>query len=285
MEKDGQPGGSAPMADGVERSDPRRAAMSRDTRILFRTLVVGFLGVIVTGSIGVYSENRADQRAVVGLELSQVLSRFDELSRNQTQIRDEVAAGFAAAAADRAAIRDEVAAGFAAAAADRAAIRDEAATDRAAIRDEVAAGFAAAAADRAAIRDEAAADRAAIRDEAAADRAAIRDEAAADRAAIRDEAAADRAAIRDEAATERAAIRDEAAADRAAIRDEAAADRAAIRDALREQGDTVLLATLCLIDLVRQWPATGPSETGAPDARSALGSASCDRLERLAAVR
>ncbi len=160
------------MADRVERSDPRRASMSRNTRILFGTLVVGFLGVIVTGSIGVYSENRADRRAVVGFELSQMLSRFDELSRNQMQIRDEVAAGFAAAAAERAEIRDE-----------------------------------------------------------------------------------------------------------------AAADRAAIRDALREQGDTVLLATLCLIDLVRQWPATGPSETGAPDARSALGSASCDRLERLAAVR
>ncbi len=173
---------TGPASASAEAPHTRRSPMRREVRTVLGTLAVGFLGVIVTLSIGFYSENRADRRAVLVDESAALRSRFEEASRDRAQIRDAIEA-----------LRQTMLAGFEAAAQDRAAIRDEAARDRAAML----AGFEAAAQDRAAIRDEAAQDRAAIRDEATRDRAAIRDEATRDRAAIRDEAAQDRAAIRD----------------------------------------------------------------------------------------
>ncbi len=144
MEKDEQPGRAAPSAERLD--PPRAAALSRDTRILFGTLVVGFLGVIVTLVIGVYRESRADRRAGVNLESTTLLSRLDEASRDRAEIRQGIAAiretmqaGFDAAVQDRAAIRSEMRAGFDAAVQDRAAIREEMWT----IREEAAQGRAA----------------------------------------------------------------------------------------------------------------------------------------------
>ncbi len=181
MEKNEQADDTGSASPGVPRPAAPRAPLSREARILFGTLVVGFLGVIVTLSIGLYSENRADRRADVGGDRADLRSRLDEASRDRAQIREGIdairqamQAGFEAAAQDRNAIRLE-------AAQDRNAIRLEAAQDRNAIRQTMQAGFEAAAQDRNAIRLEAAQDRNAIRrtmqagfEAAAQDRDAIR---------------------------------------------------------------------------------------------------------------